>query len=138
MSRSRALVAFALALGVLAVSGCVGEQRQDDALARDDVILHAIATLDGVDSSDVEFDNSFGNGSRYEGDVVVAPDADARCVLVQTLGLLQQGRPGVALSSVTVIQGATALTVDDLTPEQQSSLQATAASPGGAPVVPGC
>jgi hypothetical protein len=135
---SRPLLALVATAAALALTGCAGDPARDHAGVRDGEIVQAIQNLDGVDSSDVELDDSFGNGSRYEGDVEVALGADAGCVLVQTLGLLKQGRPGVALSSVTVRQGDVTLTVNDLTPEQQRVLDTTIVAADGDPVIPAC
>jgi hypothetical protein len=128
-----------VSVALVALSGCALRSASEETRGvPDDTIVRAIADLDGVEGADVEFDDSFGNGSRYRGDVEVAADADAGCVLVQTLGLLRQGRPGVALSSVEVRQGETALTVDDLTPEQSTALNETTAPEDGVLRVPDC
>lgn len=133
----RATVAVSVA--VLALTGCTPRNASEEPRGvPDEEIVQAIAALDGVESSEVEFDGSFGNGSRYRGDVDVTADADAQCVLVQTLGLLRQGRPGVALSSVEVHQGDATLTVSDLTPEQSKALNETAAPGDGVLRVPDC
>lgn len=136
---SRALPALIATAAALVLAGCAESgTRDDDAASRDNQITQAIAELDGVTSSTVEFDDTFGNGSRYEGDVEVAAGADASCVLVQTLALLTQGRPGVALSSVAVHQGDVTLTVNDLTREQERVLDSTSVPADGHPVAPRC
>jgi len=135
----RALPALVATAAAFILSGCAGGGARDDAaVSRDNQITQAIERLDGVTASTVGFDDSFGNGSRYEGDVEVAAGADASCVLVQTLGLLMQGRPGVALSSVAVRQGGLTLTVNDLTPEQERRVDAISVPADGRPVVPRC
>lgn len=136
MSRTRPRIVLPVA-AMLALAGCAAGASPDGRVP-DDTIIRTIAGLDGVDASDVRFDDSFGNGSRYLGDVEVARDADAGCVLVQTLGLLKQGRPGVALSSVAVRQGDLVLTLNDLTTEQARELNATTAPADGTPRVPVC
>lgn len=139
MSPYRTRTTVAVAAAVLALAGCAsGRVARETAGVPDEVIVAAIASLDGVAATDVQFDDSFGYGSRYRGDVDVAADADARCVLVRTLGLLRQGRPGVALSSVEVHQGDATLTVSDLTPGESAALTATTAPPDGVLRIPVC
>jgi hypothetical protein len=138
VTRSRPLLGLVVIAMTLALPGCADPRARDDAGVRDDEILQAIEDLEGVEFADVEFDNSFGYGSRYRGDVEVTVGADAGCVLVQTMGLLKQGRPGVALSSVAVRQGDVTLTLNDLTPEQVRVVDAATTPADGRPVVPVC
>lgn len=139
MTRNRAIVASIAVSTALALSGCVATASDGDARGvPDEEIARAIADLDGVEATDVEFDDSFGYGSRYSGDIEVAANADAGCVLVRSLTLLKQGRPGVALSSVEVHHGHTTLTINDLTSDQFRALNATTAPADGRLRVPAC
>jgi hypothetical protein len=138
MTRSRPLLGLVAIAAALALPGCADDGARADARARDDAIIQAIEDLDGVQFTDVEFDNSFGYGSRYRGDVEITAGADASCVLMQTLGLLKQGRPGVALSSVRVHQGDSTLTLNDLAPEQLRVVNAATTPADGHPVAPDC
>lgn len=127
-----------MAAAAFVVTGCAVGGSPDHGGVPDEDVTQAIRALDGVDTSDVRFDDSFGNGSRYRGDVEVAPEGDPGCVLVQTLGLLRQGRPGVALSSVEVRQGDVVLTLNDLTAKQARALSSTTAPADGVLRVPAC
>jgi hypothetical protein len=138
MTRAGATAALIAGAATVLLAGCAPDAARADRGVPDDEIIAGIAALDGVVATDVEFDDSFGYGARYRGGVDVARDADAGCVLTQTLGLLRQGRPGVALSSVMVRQGDTVLTLNDLSPAEAQVVDAMTAAPDGAPVVPGC
>jgi hypothetical protein len=81
----------------------------------DAALFGAIADLEGVTGATVEFDNTFGYSARYRGDVQVTEDADAMCVLYQTVGLLKQGRASVLLDGIDVVQGERRLDRGDLT-----------------------
>ncbi|WP_147795421.1 hypothetical protein [Cellulomonas sp. Y8] len=139
MTPTRLIAASTAVAAALALSGCVTTTSgRDTGGVPDEEIAQAIADLDGVEATDVEFDDSFGYGSRYSGVIEVTASADAGCVLVRSLGLLKQGRPGVALSSVEVHHGDTTLTINDLASDQLQALNATTAPADGTLRVPVC
>lgn len=104
----------------------------------DAALFETIADLDGVTGSTVEFRNVFGYSPRYVGDVEVSPDADAMCVLFQTIGILRQGRAGVELHSVEVVQGGESVRYRDLSGVRFLEQRLTFDATGDTPEVPDC
>lgn len=120
MVRSTAVAVLVLT----AASACVGPGPEG---SFDDATLFAtVAALDGVASSDLSYQNDFGNSNIYSGHVELEPDADAGCVLVQTLGVLAQGHAGADLAYVTVQQGDRSLSLQDIPGDVWRSLRSAA------------
>lgn len=80
----------------------------------DDVLFAQVAELPGVEDSDLSWNRNFGYAPQYVGTVTVAKDADAMCVLDQTMAILYQGRPDTGQDQVEIVQGDTTLTAANL------------------------
>lgn len=80
-----------------------------------DAVLYArIAKINGVESSDLNWVNRFGQSNSYGGDIHVRAGVDAAHVLDEALAILRMGRPGAFYTSVEVFQpGASAISPTD-------------------------
>jgi hypothetical protein len=122
-------------LVVLLAAGCT---RDDPAGAFDDATLFAaIEGLNGVASSTVTYQDTLGTSRLYSGTVQVVDGADPRCVLYQTLALLEQGRP-LASSSIRVEQGDRTLDQSNVPAGAWSALESITPTPSTDPMVPDC
>jgi hypothetical protein len=96
----------------LAVAGCAPSAAGGS--VPDAVLFDQVAGLDGVASADLSWDRRFGYTPQYVGTVTAEQDADAMCVLDQTMAILYQGRPDTGLREVEVVQGDRRLTASAL------------------------
>lgn len=80
----------------------------------DEVLFDQVAALPGVEDADLRWELNFGNTPGYMGTVTVDDDADAMCVLDQTLSILFQGRQDTSSRAVEVVQDDLTLRAEDL------------------------
>jgi hypothetical protein len=125
-----------IGLASVVLAGCGGPD--PEGAIPDAALFSAIAGLDGVASSDVGYSNDFGYGAMYSGDVRVATDADAACILFQSIGILQQGRQDADPSEVTVVQADVRLSRLDLPSAAEHALEDLVPSRSDLPAVPDC
>jgi hypothetical protein len=123
-------------VGLLVIGGC--SQRGSEDGVPDATLFTTISSLTGVASADLSFSDELGNTRTYSGTVTVSPDADARCVLYQVSGVLEQGHRGSDSASVTVVQGDRSLSPGDLPPGVWPELQSLEPRAPDTPTIPDC
>lgn len=67
--------------------------------------------------ADLRWERNFGNTPGYMGTVTVGDEADAMCVLDQTLSILMQGRQDTSSRAVEVSQHGETIRAEDLVGE---------------------
>jgi hypothetical protein len=132
----RVAASLVAVVGLLPVCGC--SQQAPEEGVPDATLFTTISSLTGVASTDLSFSDELGNSRTYSGTVTVSPGADARCVLYQVSGVLEQGHRGSDSASVTVVQGDRSLSPGDLPPEVWPELQSLEPRAPDTPTIPDC
>lgn len=103
-------VALACAMVVLMALGACRSGSSDGgdgptyAPVPDTELYDQISALDGVESADIRYEDTFTGGSTYNGTIRVDAGADASALLARAYAILRQGRFQAAIN-VDAIQG---------------------------------